>query len=80
MGQCQDVKSTQNRVFTPFFSIFRFLDYKKSENKFLKNIETTIIDVKFDEKFKSEFRFRLPRKEKSENCKKSSFWKIRENC
>ena len=35
-------------------------------------MQTTIIDVKFDEKFKSEVRIGLPCKEKLGNCKNLS--------
>ena len=49
----------------------------------LKNAQTTIIGVKFDEKFKSEIRISLPCKEKPGNGKnlsknKRNFQKIEE--
>ena len=58
----------QNRVFYAIFRILRFLDYRNVKtNK--KNFQTTIIDVKFDEKSKSDFRIGLPCNEKPENHK-----------
>ena len=47
--------------------ILCFLDYTKVK-KMYKNMRTTIIDVKFDEKSHSELRFGLPCKGKPENA------------
>ena len=55
------------------FCILCFLDYRKVKKKIQKNMCTTIIDVKFDEESKSEFRIRLPCRgelENAENCQK----------
>ena len=59
----------QNRVFYAIFRNFRFLDYRKVKTNF-KNIQTTIIDVKFDEESKSELRTGLPCNDKPENREK----------
>ena len=49
------------------FCILRFFGYRKVKmNK--KNVQTTLIDVKFDEKFKSELRIGLPRDKNPRNC------------
>ena len=48
--------------------ILCFLDYTKVKKKILKNMRTTIIDVKFDEESKSEVRIGLPYKGKPENA------------
>ena len=45
---------TWDIVFWKLFQ-FRFLDYRKVKTK-VKNIQTTIIDEKFDEKYKSELK------------------------
>ena len=45
---------------------FVFSRLQKGEKKF-KNIQNTVIDVKFDEELKSELRNELPYKSKPEN-------------
>ena len=58
----------QNRVFYAIFRILRFLDYRKVKTN-LKNIQATIIDVKFDEESKSELKIGLPCNDKPGNRK-----------
>ena len=49
-----------------FFCILRYLDYRRAKKNF-KNIQNTVIDVKFNEELKSELRNKLPHKSKPEN-------------
>ena len=59
----------QNRVFYAIFRSLRFLEYRKVKTINLKNIQTTIIDVKFSVESKSELRIGLPCNDKPKNRK-----------
>ena len=60
----------QNSVFYAIFSYCVFPRLQKSE-RICKIMQTTIIDVKFDEKFKYELIIGSPCKAKPENSKKT---------
>ena len=71
--------------FSRHFLHFVFPRLQKSEKNFFLNMQPTIIDVKFDEEFKSEIIIGLPRKENLGNCNNLSknegkFQKIVEKC
>ena len=51
-----------------FLEILHFLDYRKVKTN-LKNIQTTIIDVKFEKEFKSELRIGLTSEDNPGNRK-----------
>ena len=58
--------------FLRYFLHFAFPRQRKDEKKNKKNIETTIIDLKIDEEFKSKLRTGLPRTAKPGTCKNLS--------